>query len=233
MQGINTFSDIGLIASDFFPWVEKIVLGEHRAKPVVRAVTDHTQRVVFHQLRYIAHIAFGQLLPSGMNGCLFTYRAFKFEHNQWQSVDIQNAVWDALFLTLDFQLINQPELIVIRVAVVDQPDMQVFLTAILSFQVKAIADTVENDFVGLVQIGGRQGAQIADDAVDLAVGEIVGLVAGGEVLSKIISQENDVGFTGNVSTGCIGVALLAQQLDDGLFEFGLGVFHYTITVVLL
>ena len=106
------------VAGDFSPCIEKVVIGEQRTHFRIDSITDHAQRVVFHQFRNIAGITNRQLFISVMNRGVFACRTFEFKDHQRQTVDIQNAIGNSFFASFDFQLIDDSINVVVGSGVV-------------------------------------------------------------------------------------------------------------------
>ena len=82
---------------------------------------------------------------------LFTDGTLKFKHHQRQTVDIQNAIGDALFCAFNFQLIDDA-ITIATVIVINQLDKQILLRMVITFEHEAIGDQLMDGTIGVIQI---------------------------------------------------------------------------------
>ena len=88
-----------LIASDLAPRVEEIILGKDRAHLRVHPIGDHAEGMVLHQLGDVSGVAGGELDVGVVDRCLLTDRALELKHHQWNAIDVEDAIGDALLFS--------------------------------------------------------------------------------------------------------------------------------------
>ena len=69
---------------------------------------------------------------------------------------------------------------------VEQFDIEIFLLAIVAFKQETVGQPGAEGFIAFVEIGGGQGGELLNQPLDLLFGDAVGLIAGGEVMAKIV-----------------------------------------------
>ena len=241
IKGINALLLHRIAAVDLAPGVKKLIGSEKGTGLVVHSVTDHTEGVVLEQLRDVPHVANCELNKGVMNGGFFTDGALELKDNQRQAVDIQNAISNALFITCDFKLIddlvNVGACMICRgrlgnygchlsnsgsaersqFSIINKLNIEVFLTAVFTFEQEAVGNQFHDRLVALVKIGGGKHLQLADNGINLAGGDVVVCV----LLSKKVSQvflDQDFGrIAGNIPAKDTAIIFFFKKFDDRLF----------------
>ena len=110
-HGIQAFDALGLDSpvAKFHaaPRIKIIVLGKETARPVVHAIANHAEGVIDKQLRNITTITNRQLFIRIENCSFFTNSTFKFKYDKRQTIYKKNTIWNPLFRTNNFKLVNK------------------------------------------------------------------------------------------------------------------------------
>lgn len=125
-------------------------------------------------------------------------------------------------VALDDRLADEFIDVLVGGAMVDELNIEVFLVAVLAFEGEAVGDVFMNLAVGVVEVEGGELLELTDDGLDFGGGDVLGAILLAEVVAQVVDQEDFVGLAGEGFGSMVGVVLVFEEGDDGLFEFGFG-----------
>ena len=216
------------------PRIVKLVRSEQRAHPVVPAVADHAERVVFHQLWDVPSVAGGELHIGIVNRRVLADRALELEYHQRQTIDVENQIRDAGFVAGNFQLahrfvdIRRPSvchfiisqdachLVLLCIAegsqprIVDELDKKILLRLVFPPQQQPVRDQLHEIPVTSIQVRGWQRLHPSDDSGDLILRDSIGLVASPQILSQIRLEYYLSRLSGDFLPPDMRIALLTE-----------------------
>jgi hypothetical protein len=92
------------------------------------SIGDNGQGVVVEDLRNLVSVMLN-LVVGILNGRLIRIGVFQLEQDEGQAVDVNKDVWAAVVLTVDRQLVDNLELVLLRPIPVDGVDVPMLLAA--------------------------------------------------------------------------------------------------------
>lgn len=148
-QGFDGIQSLLRLACDLrpVPGIEIGVITEDGADFGVHTITDHDERVVMEELWNVPGISHRYLFVCILEGGILVYRGLELQHHQRDSVDIDYGVGSAKIGSLDRQLVDDAEDIVLRIAEIDEFDVQGGL-----FIVAGDSETAADAFEGLTVV---------------------------------------------------------------------------------
>ena len=134
------------------PSIEEVIRREEGAVLVVCTVADNDECVILEQLGNVSAITHRELGVRIHDGCVFLDRALEFKHDNGDTVNEHDAVWNAELLldTFNLELIDNLENIVFGSVEINKFNIQVFLRPILTIEDEAIANQLIDSLVCFV-----------------------------------------------------------------------------------
>ena len=170
-EGVDAVHTL-VCAFNFAPGVVKLIRSEECAEFAVYAITDDGKGVVFEDVRDITTVADMNLLVSVVDSGVFANGALKLKEDKRDTIDENDGIRPAVFFTLDFELVDNLEVIGFRTLVVQEVDIEIGFGDIFPTEREAIHHPVYNLPVSFIEVSADH-LQLEDDAVYLGGGDAV------------------------------------------------------------